>query len=70
VAQLLALLLDLLLVRCRTVRARDLEIAWLRQQRCLLRCQHTQGTRWHRVVLAVLAHKVHTLARQCQLKSS
>jgi transposase InsO family protein len=66
VAQLLALLLDLLTTRRHSERAKDLEIALLRQQLRML--QRQQGRRpplrrSDRVLLAVLAQRLNTLAR-------
>jgi transposase len=67
VAQLLALVLDLLTVRRCTERAKDLEIALLRQQLRLLQRQQPHPPRLHRAdrtLLAVLVHKVSSLARR------
>ena len=64
--QLLALLLGLLTARRRTDRAKDLEIALLRQQLRLLQRQQTHPPRLRRAecaTLGVLAHKLSTLAR-------
>jgi transposase len=66
VAQLLALLLDLLTPRRRPERAKDLEIALLRQQLRLLRRQQARPPRLRqaeRLILAVLAHRLSPLAR-------
>ena len=55
VAQLLALVLDLLTAHRRTERAKDLEIALLRQQ--------LRPRRANRLILAMLARRLSTLAR-------
>jgi transposase InsO family protein len=63
---LLALLFDLLAARRHEDRAKDLEIALLRQQLCLLQREHRQPphlSRWDKLVLAVLAHKLSLAAR-------
>ena len=68
-AQLLRLLLDLLMARRKTDRAKDLEIALLRQQLRLLKRQQTHPPRLRRVdraILAVLVHTLSTLARTAQ----
>jgi transposase InsO family protein len=65
-AHLLALLIDLLTTRHRSERAKDLEIALLRQQLRLLQRQQAQPLRLRRadrVLLAALAHRLRTLAR-------
>src|SRR5579864_8552490 len=64
--QLLTLVLDLVSARRRDDRAKDLEIALLRQQLLLLQRQQTRPprfSRWDRVVFATLAHRLHSLAR-------
>jgi putative transposase len=64
--QLLTLVLDLVAVRRRDDRAKDLEIALLRQQVLLLQRQQTRPvrlSRWDRVVLAALAHRLSSIAR-------
>jgi hypothetical protein len=69
VAQLLALLLELLTAHRRTERAKDLEIALLRQQLRLLHRQCAQPlhlSRWDRVVLATLAHILSGVARRAR----
>jgi hypothetical protein len=66
VAQLLALLLDLLTTRRHSERVKDLEIALLRQQVRLLQRQQARRSplrRSDRVLLAVLAQRLSTLAR-------
>jgi transposase len=65
-AQLLTLLIDLLTTHHHSERAKDLEIALLRQQLCLLRRQQARPPRLRRadrVFLATLAHRLSTLAR-------
>ena len=65
-AQLLALLLDLLTARRGADRAKDLEIALLRQQDRLLQRQQAHPLRLRRaerVLLALLAHRLGTVAR-------
>jgi transposase InsO family protein len=65
-AQLLALLLDVLTLRCHTERAKDLEIALLRQQLRLLQRQQTRSPRLRpadRALLAVLAHALSAVGR-------
>jgi hypothetical protein len=65
VAQLLALLLDLFTTRRHSERAKDLEIALLRQQLRLLQRQSSRRPPLRpsdRVLLAGLAHRLHTLA--------
>jgi putative transposase len=69
VAQLVALLLDLLTTRRQGDRVKDLEIALLRQQLRLLQHQQTQPlhlSRWDRAVLATLAHALSTVARRAR----
>jgi transposase InsO family protein len=64
--QLLALLLDLVAPRRHEDRAKDLEIALLRQQVLLLQREQRHPprlTRWDRLVLALLAHKLSGAAR-------
>src|SRR5581483_481046 len=64
--QFLALLLDVLIWRCRTERAKDLEIALLRQQLRLLQRQQTRPPHLRpvdRALLAVLAHALNTVGR-------
>jgi hypothetical protein len=65
-AQLLALLLDLLTARRCSDRAKDLEIALLRQQLRLLQRQKMHPPRLRRAeraLLAALTHKLSALAR-------
>jgi transposase InsO family protein len=65
-AQLLALLIDLLTTRHHTERAKDLEIALLRQQLRMLQRQQARPPRLRRadrVLLVALAQRLHTLAR-------
>jgi Homeodomain-like domain len=65
-AQLLTLLLDLLVARRKTDRAKDLEIALLRQQLRLLQRQQAYPPHLRRVdraILAVLAHTLRAVAR-------
>jgi transposase InsO family protein len=65
-AHLLALLIDLLTTRHHSERAKDLEIALLRQQLRLLQRQQARPPRLRRadrVFLAALAHRLSTLAR-------
>jgi hypothetical protein len=62
---LLALLLDLIAARRHGDRAKDLEIALLRQQVLLLQREQRQPphlSRWDRLVLALLAHRLSTAA--------
>jgi transposase InsO family protein len=64
--QLLALVLDLLLARRHPDRAKDLEIALLRQQLLLLQREQlhpARMTRCNRLILALLAHKLSVVAR-------
>jgi transposase InsO family protein len=64
--RVLALLLDLFTWRYRTERAKDVEIALLRQQLRLLQRQQTRPPRLRpadRALLAVLAHALSTLGR-------
>jgi transposase InsO family protein len=63
---MLALLLDLVAARRHQDRAKDLEIALLRQQLRLLQREQRQPprlSRWDRLVLALLAHKLSVAAR-------
>jgi hypothetical protein len=63
---LLALLLGLVAARRHEDRAKDLEIALLRQQLLLLQRDQRQPprlSRWDRLVLALLAHKLSRAAR-------
>lgn len=63
--QVLTLVLDLVTARRRDDRAKDLEIALLHQQLLLLQRQQTRPgrlSRWDRVVLALLAHRLSSLA--------
>jgi hypothetical protein len=67
--QFLALVLDLLLARRHTDRAKDLEIALLRQQLRLLQREQRQPvhlTRWDRLVLGLLAYKLSVTAQQAR----
>jgi transposase InsO family protein len=62
---LLALLFDLLAARRHEDRAKDLEIALLRQQVLLLQREHRRPprlTRWDRLVLGLLAHQLSVAA--------
>jgi hypothetical protein len=66
---LLALLFDLLAARRHDDRAKDLEIALLRQQVRLLQREHRQPphlSRWDRLVLALLAYKLRVAARRAR----
>src|SRR5690349_17067317 len=66
VMQVLILVLDLVTARRRDDRAKDLEIALLRQQLLLLQRQQTRPprlSRWDRAVLAAVAHRLSSLAR-------
>jgi hypothetical protein len=63
---LLALVLDLLAARRHDDRAKDLEIALLRQQVRILQREHRQPphlSRWDRLILALLAHQLSVAAR-------
>lgn len=65
IMQLFSLMLDLSGLRRRDDRAKDLEIALLRQQLPLLQRQQTRPprlSRWDRAVLAALAHRWSALA--------
>jgi transposase len=67
--QLLTLVLEVITARHRDDRAKDLEIALLRQQLLLLQRQQIgpiRLTRWDRVVLAALAHRLSTVARRAR----
>jgi putative transposase len=64
--QLLTLVLDLVTARRRDDRAKDRDIALLRQQLLVLQRQQTRPprlSRWDRVVLATLAHRLRSVAR-------
>jgi hypothetical protein len=66
---LLALLLDLIAARRHEDRAKDLEIALLRQQVLLLQRDQRQPprlTRWDRLVLALVAHMLSVAARKAR----
>lgn len=64
--RLLALLFDLVAARRDEERVKDLEIALLRQQVLLLQREHRPPlrlSRWDRLALALLAHKLSVAAR-------
>ena len=61
IAQLLSLVLDLVAINRRSERHKDLQILLLRQQLRILQRQHPRTpriSRWEKVTLAVLAHKL------------
>jgi hypothetical protein len=67
--QVLALMLDLATLRRQPDRLKDLEIALLRQQLRLLQRQQTTPlrlSRWDRLLLAALVHKLSGLARRAR----